>query len=138
MGPPAVPPAVFALISGLIGFPCASRGANRLTLENLLFWLNQKADPFTRFVPLLVVVVTSVACMYSALFPAVVTLNSSIDSTEGNRSFIGPPPRVRWIDTPSTENEVMYGRLPASEMPPSLSCWTAGARVATTIGLAFV
>ena len=95
MGPPAVPPAVFALISGLIGLPCASRGANRLTLENLLFWLNQKADPFTRFVPLLVVVVTSVACIYSALFPAVVTLNSSIDSTDGNRSRIGPPPRVR-------------------------------------------
>ena len=29
----------------------------------------------------------------------------------------------------------MYGRLPASEMPPLESCWTPGASVATTIGL---
>src|SRR3989441_13327183 len=107
MGPPAVPPAVFALISGLIGFPCASRGANRLTLANLLFWLNQNPDPFSLFVPLFVVVVTSVACMYSALFPAAVTLNSSIDSTDGSRSRAGPPPRVFWTETPSTEYDVM-------------------------------
>src|SRR2546426_4830213 len=107
IGPPAVAPAVFALTSGLIGRPFASRGANWSTLANLLFWLNQNADPCSLLVPLLVVVVMSVACMYSALFPAAVTLNSSIDSTDGNRSRIGPPPRVFWTDTPSTEKDVM-------------------------------
>ena len=84
--------------------------------------MNQNADPLSLFVPLLVVVVMSVACMNSALLPAEVTLNSPIDSTDGSRSRWGPPPRVFWADTPSTENDVMYGRLPASEMPPLESC----------------
>ena len=76
-------------------------------LANLLFWLNQTAEPLSVFVPALVVVVTSVACMYSALLPTAVTLNSSIDSTEGSRSRLGPPTRVFCTETPSTENDVM-------------------------------
>jgi hypothetical protein len=42
-------------------------------------------------VPLRLVVVMSVTCMNSALLFAVVTLNSSIDSTDGNSSLDGPP-----------------------------------------------
>ena len=40
------------------------------------------------------IVVRSVSCMNSALFPAVVTLNSSMDSTDGNSSREGPPKRT--------------------------------------------
>ena len=41
--------------------------------------------------PLRVVVVRSVTCMNSALLLAERTLNSSIDSTDGNSSRDGPP-----------------------------------------------
>jgi UDP-glucose 4-epimerase len=41
--------------------------------------------------PARVVVVRSVTCMNSALLLALATLNSSIDSTDGKRSFDGPP-----------------------------------------------
>src|SRR5262245_40663630 len=73
--------------------------------------------------------------MNSALLFALLTLNSSIDSTEGNISRAGPPPRLLWLAMPSIENEVMKGRLPATEIAPLRSCWTPGARVATTMGL---
>ena len=73
--------------------------------------------------------------MNSALLPAVVTLNSSIDSTDGNSSREGPPKRTRWDEMPSTENDVMNGSAPAMEIAPERSCWTPCASVATTIGL---
>ena len=120
---------------GLIALPAASLGANRLTLLSALSLMNQKPVPRNRLLPLLLVVVTSVTCMNSALLFALLTLNSSIDSTEGNISRAGPPPRLLWLAMPSIEKEVMNGRLPATEMAPPRSCCTPGASVATTIGL---
>ena len=120
---------------GLIALPAASLGANRLTLLSALSLMNQNPVPRNWLVPLLLVVVTSVTCMNSALLFALLTLNSSIDSTDGNISRAGPPPRLLWLAMPSIENEVMKGRLPATEMAPPRSCWTPGASVATTIGL---
>ncbi len=69
-----------------------------------------------------VVVVMSVTCMNSALLLAVATLNSSMDSTDGNNSRDGPPERTRCGEMPSTENDVMNGSAPASEICPPLSC----------------
>ena len=73
--------------------------------------------------------------MNSALLLAVATLNSSIDSTDGNSSREGPPKRTRCVEMPSTENDVMNGSAPATEMSPPRSCWTPCDSVATTIGL---
>src|ERR1700724_420687 len=56
-------------------------------------------------------------------------------STEGNKSVLGPPKRTIWVETPSIEKEVAFGRAPAIEMLPALSGWTPGARLATTMGL---
>ena len=97
--------------------------------------MNQNPEPWKLLVPLLVVVVTSVTCMNSALLLAELTLNSSIDSTDGNMSREAPPARVRCDEMPSIENDVWNGRLPATEIDPARSCCTPWASVATTIGL---
>jgi hypothetical protein len=39
----------------------------------------------------LLIAVTSVGCENSALFAAVLTRNSEMPSTDGNRSRVGPP-----------------------------------------------
>ena len=63
---------------------------NRVVALSALSWLNQKPVPCSWLVPLSVVVVRSVTCMNSALLFADVTLNSSIDSTDGNSSLRRP------------------------------------------------
>src|SRR5262245_5931371 len=114
MRPPEEAPKLLAWTWGLIGCPLESRGVKSLTAVNLLFCPNQNPVPWSWFVPLLVVVVTSVTCMNSALLLPALTLNSSIDSTDGNSSFDGPPPRVRCVEMPSIENDVMNGSAPAT------------------------
>src|SRR5215831_1443479 len=71
----------------------------------------------------------------SALLLAVLTLNSAMVSTDGNRSVLGPPNRTNWVDMPSMEKEVEFGKPPEIEMLPAWSGCTPGARLATTIGL---
>src|SRR5262245_9609873 len=79
--------------------------------------------------------VESLGCENSALFEAVLTLNSAMVSTEGNRSVFGPPKRTSWVEIPSIENDVELGNPPEIEIFPALSGCTPGARLATTIGL---
>src|SRR5215471_3319364 len=79
--------------------------------------------------------VKSLGCENSALLLAVLTLNSAMVSTDGKRSVLGPPNRTSWVEIPSIENEVEFGKPPEIEMFPVLSGCTPGARFATTIGL---
>src|SRR5262245_36305771 len=89
IGPPADAPKLLAWTWGLIGCPEPSRGVKSLTAVSRLFCPNQNAVPCSWFVPLFVVVVISVTCMNSALLLAELTLNSPIDSTDGNSSRDG-------------------------------------------------
>ena len=88
-GPPPEAPKLLVRTFGLIALPAASLGAKRLTQLSALSLMNQNPVPCNWFVPLLLVVVMSVTCMNSALLFALLTLNSSIDSTDGNISRAG-------------------------------------------------